>query len=332
MPPPASRSSRPSAYLTTIRFGGQCWACPARLKPGDRGWYDPQARRVACASHDVAAGTPTAVVEEAQVLPKLIRARYDSSCTACGDPVLKGTEVFWVPGTKVVVCVACTADEAAAGIDNSPGRAATRFADEAIRRHSEALLAAFPVLGEHLARNAELSREVHAWVRGADGERGVGSRLDALAAQGRIEVLHDRLLPSGGNIDHLVIGPRRIGVVDAKHYRGARISKADGVLMVADRPAEHLIDGVRHQAAAVRAALGVDPASANVCAGLAFVGCTFGFSDLLSQRQVWCGTAHQVVSTMAWRGPILIGGSVKLDGERRREVAELLAAAFPPAR
>jgi nuclease-like protein len=59
-----------------------------------------------------------------------------------------------------------------------------------------------------------------AWRRGAVGERRTARRLAALERQGWA-VLHDLAIPaSRANIDHLVIGPGGVFVIDSKQYRG----------------------------------------------------------------------------------------------------------------
>lgn len=58
------------------------------------------------------------------------------------------------------------------------------------------------------------------WRRGADGERNTALLLDALSRR-RWAVMHDRALPgSRSNIDHLVVGPTGVWLVDSKSYRG----------------------------------------------------------------------------------------------------------------
>jgi hypothetical protein len=64
------------------------------------------------------------------------------------------------------------------------------------------------------------SPDAVAWQRGATGERRTARLLDPLERQGWA-VLHDLALPgSRANIDHLVIGPGGVFVIDSKHYRG----------------------------------------------------------------------------------------------------------------
>jgi hypothetical protein len=59
-----------------------------------------------------------------------------------------------------------------------------------------------------------------AWQRGAAGERRTARLLDPLARHGWA-VLHDLAIPgSQANLDHLVIGPGGVFVIDSKQYRG----------------------------------------------------------------------------------------------------------------
>ena len=63
------------------------------------------------------------------------------------------------------------------------------------------------------------SRDAIAWRRGAAGERRTARLLDPLERHGWA-VLHDLAVPrSRANIDHLVVGPGGVFVIDSKHYR-----------------------------------------------------------------------------------------------------------------
>jgi hypothetical protein len=64
------------------------------------------------------------------------------------------------------------------------------------------------------------SAEAVAWQRGAAGERRTARLLSQLEQYGWA-VLHDLAVPgSRANIDHLVIGPGGVFVIDSKQYRG----------------------------------------------------------------------------------------------------------------
>jgi hypothetical protein len=64
------------------------------------------------------------------------------------------------------------------------------------------------------------SPDAVAWRRGASGERRTARLLGPLERHGWA-VLHDLAVPgSAANIDHLVIGPGGVFVIDSKQYRG----------------------------------------------------------------------------------------------------------------
>jgi hypothetical protein len=64
------------------------------------------------------------------------------------------------------------------------------------------------------------SPDAVAWRRGAAGERRTARLLGPLERHGWA-ILHDLAVPgSGANIDHLVIGPGGVFVIDSKQYRG----------------------------------------------------------------------------------------------------------------
>jgi hypothetical protein len=73
-----------------------------------------------------------------------------------------------------------------------------------------------------------------AWERGAVGEQQLAAVLAGVAG---VRVLNDRRVPgTRGNIDHLVIGPPGVFVVDAKNYHGTiRIRDRGTVFARADR-------------------------------------------------------------------------------------------------
>src|SRR5437016_1992264 len=69
----------------------------------------------------------------------------------------------------------------------------------------------------------------NSWAKGADGERATPPLLVSLAEQGW-QLLNDRAVPgSAGNIDHLLIGPGGVVVLDSKNWAG-RVTLSKGTL------------------------------------------------------------------------------------------------------
>jgi len=91
-----------------------------------------------------------------------------------------------------------------------------------------------------------------AWRQGAEGEERLGYHLDQLSSEGFV-ILHDRRVPgSQANIDHLVIGPTGVFVVDAKNF-SYRLSYSKGILWTGKYPAK--LSSARNQAQRVEFAL-----------------------------------------------------------------------------
>ncbi|MGW3369746.1 nuclease-related domain-containing protein [Streptosporangium canum] len=103
---------------------------------------------------------------------------------------------------------------------------------------------------------------VRTWRRGALGERRTARALRRLERAGHL-VLHDRALPRGkANVDHLVIGPCGVFVVDSKNWRkDRRVTRRGRYVHVGttwgDNVTKSVVYESRSVAAALRAALGV---------------------------------------------------------------------------
>jgi hypothetical protein len=73
------------------------------------------------------------------------------------------------------------------------------------------------------------SEQARTWQRGAEGERHTARLLDRLTRDGFV-VFHDLAVPdSPANIDHLVIGPTGVFVIDSKQWTGSVHQGADGL-------------------------------------------------------------------------------------------------------
>lgn len=97
-----------------------------------------------------------------------------------------------------------------------------------------------------------------AWKRGAVGERATSRALRRFERAGWV-VLHDRAIPgSKANIDHLVVGPAGVFVIDSKRWRGRVWTDANGVCWCGSYPLDRAVEGAWRQAHRVAEAIAVD--------------------------------------------------------------------------
>ena len=120
-------------------------------------------------------------------------------------------------------------------------------------------------LGSVLLAISDEPQSTRAWASGAEGERELAA---ALAEVPDVRVLHDRAVPgTRGNIDHVVVAPAGVFVVDSKAHKGeirvrdvGGLFKRDLHLFVGRRDCSKLADGLTWQVAAVERALSADRA------------------------------------------------------------------------
>lgn len=108
---------------------------------------------------------------------------------------------------------------------------------------------------------------------GAEGEEKLGGMLTRMAGPS-LRVLHDRRIPgTRANIDHLVVCPAGVFVIDAKRYKGRPQLRVEGgllrprveKLMVGGSDRTKLVDGVLKQVQLVGAELGDVPVHGMLC-------------------------------------------------------------------
>ena len=111
---------------------------------------------------------------------------------------------------------------------------------------------AYDVARKQREKAARLERSAALWEQGAAGEVAVATALAALPADW--VVLHDLAWPGRqrANLDHVVIGPGGVFVVDAKNWSG-RIEVRDDVLTQNGRRREEAVSSVAAAAIAVQA-------------------------------------------------------------------------------
>jgi hypothetical protein len=134
-------------------------------------------------------------------------------------------------------------------------------------------------------------QSTRAWSTGAAGEERVGLHLDALESDA-VRVFHDRRIPgSRANIDHIVVTPQAVWVIDAKKYKGRPSLQIDGglfrprveKLMVAGRDKSKLVEGVEWQVERVIDAVAGVPVVGALCfveADWPLIGGSFSVRDV----------------------------------------------------
>ena len=110
---------------------------------------------------------------------------------------------------------------------------------------------AYDVARRQREKAARLQRAAALWERGAEGEVAVARALEALP-DGWV-VLHDLAWPgrARANLDHVVVGPGGVFVVDAKNWSG-RIEVRDQVLMQNGRRREPAVVSAAEAAIALQ--------------------------------------------------------------------------------
>jgi nuclease-like protein len=105
------------------------------------------------------------------------------------------------------------------------------------------------------------SEQARAWQRGAQGERRTARLLRRLTREGFV-VFHDLAVPGSlANVDHLLIGPSGVFVIDSKQWTGRVHQGADGPAWHNHSPLDRTLATVRWEAKAVSDLLGTRAAA-----------------------------------------------------------------------
>jgi hypothetical protein len=210
---------------------------------------------------------------------KRMKLRYPEVCRACGMEIAARQDAVYERASKSVRCVECpTAAEATeplSALEIDPrsavldagvaGASAGREYERRKAKREERIRSRHPKVGGLILALSDDPQSTKVWASGAKGEAALGARLDKQTSES-LAVLHDRRIPgTKANIDHVVVTPGGVFVVDAKRYVGQRpeLRVEGGVLrprveklMVGGRDRTKLADGVLGQVERVRAVLG----------------------------------------------------------------------------
>jgi hypothetical protein len=192
------------------------------------------------------------------IAPRLIRLRYSGRCAACRAELSAGATARWDAASKVATCQTCVnaesvpdeprveaegmVDAGEAELVDDPidlgvaGASALREYERRKARREEKLKKNLGrLLGGVVLGITDDPQSTRAWDRGASGEEKLAL---AIVKLGRNDVvaLHDRSVPgSRANIDHIVIAPSGVYVIDSKHYNGEVTVRDVGGLFRTDK-------------------------------------------------------------------------------------------------
>jgi hypothetical protein len=180
--------------------------------------------------------------------------RRGATCRDCQLGLPTGAEAFYRRSDQSVACRSCVRKAEPA----DPGVAGASAQAEYERRRAkrEAKLRAARAHGSAPGGAVDdAPASERSWQLGAEGERRVASELEEGLAGTPARFLHDRRIPgSRANLDHLVIAPRGVFVIDAKRYSGRIERRVDEGplgprqhLFIAGRDKTALIDGALKQ-------------------------------------------------------------------------------------
>ena len=174
-----------------------------------------------------------------------------------------------------------------------------------------------------------VDREADAWRIGAAGEQSTAEALAPLAGEGW-RVLHDRRMPgTTANVDHVVIGPGGIWVIETKAWRG-RVVVGAGRLRRNGVPADRVYEQVWREARAVTdvARPVLDPAGVAARPVLCFPTATVVIGRDPSGRLLGGPVEVHIPDALLRR---LRLAPVALSGAQIDEAARLIDRALPPA-
>lgn len=107
---------------------------------------------------------------------------------------------------------------------------------------------------KYRVRAERAERTAGHWARGAEGEASLATVIAPLAADGYYCLADRRFPESAGNLDHLLVGPAGVFVVDAKSWSG-KVAVENGALRQNGYSRGQQVEGLKNQALGVVAIL-----------------------------------------------------------------------------
>lgn len=221
---------------------------------------------------------------------KRMRLRYAGRCRVCGADLPARSDAIYESQTKSVRCLkhqddrlpvvvsdfdVATEDESSASVEpGTPGASARREFERRVVKREQQVRRKHPKIGGLILAMNDDPQSTRAWDVGARGEERLGNALNQMSSE-TLRVLHDRRIPgTRANIDHIVVVPSGIYVIDSKKYNGRPNLRVEGGILrprvekvvVGGRDRTSLVDGVLKQVDVVREVVdGVAPVLGVLC-------------------------------------------------------------------
>jgi hypothetical protein len=294
-----------------IRYAGKCRTCRVDLVAGALAIYDRDAKSLTCVD---CAAEPSSEAP-VPVPSSCLIAEYDAS------------------GSELVVADSRRNTQPVEVFVGTPGASAQREYERRKNKRESRIRDAHPMMGGLILALSDDPQSTRAWATGARGEELLGTRLNGLTDKGAY-LLHDRRIPPTlANIDHMVVCPSGVFVIDAKKYTGRPALRVEGglfrprteTLIVGSRDCTKIVGGVQKQIDRVTIALdGAGLGIVRVRGMLCFVEADwplFGGDFLIDGIHVlW---PKKAAEQLMKPGPI--------DRVTAQNAHRVLASAFPPA-
>jgi hypothetical protein len=268
------------------------------------------------------------------------RVKYDGVCARCGTALPKGTPAGWDRASRTIRCIQCPTPQPPpppappAVIDKGVAGRSARDKSERLEARRDAAITerwGTGFVSKVVRAVAVEPQSTTNWVIGAVGEERLAAELDHVPS---LRMLHDRRVPrTRGNIDHLVIAPAGVFVVDAKNHKG-RIEirdrggffSHDYRLTVDRRDCSRLADGMEWQVDAVVAAISahpeIDPLPP-IRPVLCFLNVEWPLLGAPESFRGVCLESHRSLKRLLTSEPVLTEA-------QRGYLLAVLAEAFPP--
>lgn len=272
---------------------------------------------------------------EGSVSRRRLTLRYPAACSLCGAELPRGTAAWWDTAAKKATCLICgESSELAQELGGTAGGSARKKYDRLReRREKEVKRKLGETLGGAYLFFTSEPQSTRAWQTGASGEQRLAGFFEK-ELSGSAVVLHDRRIPrSRANIDHIVVAPSGVWVIDAKLYRGkverrtvGSFWNAENRVFVAGRDRTKLVLGMAKQVHATQSALAADPLATevDVTPAVCFVASDWGLFAKPFEL-------HGVTVTWPQKLAEQIAAPGRLTPTAVERLANRIAVALPPA-